>query len=47
MCFLHIFSAIAQKNGLNVIENYCGHGIGEYFHGPPDIIHVGKKEIRN
>lgn len=25
---------------LTVNPSLCGHGIGEYFHGPPDIIHV-------
>ena len=25
-----------------VVPFFCGHGIGEYFHGPPSIIHVGK-----
>ena len=21
---------------------FCGHGIGEYFHGPPSILHISK-----
>ncbi|XP_074652536.1 methionine aminopeptidase 1D, mitochondrial-like [Tubulanus polymorphus] len=33
-------SKIASENGFNVIGNLCGHGIGQYFHGPPDVIHV-------
>ena len=24
-----------------MIPEFCGHGIGSYFHGPPDIIHIG------
>ncbi|XP_012937492.1 methionine aminopeptidase 1D, mitochondrial isoform X2 [Aplysia californica] len=30
----------AQEAGFEVIPNFCGHGIGQYFHGPPDIVHV-------
>jgi len=31
----------AENDGYHVIPVFCGHGIGSYFHGPPDIIHVG------
>lgn len=31
----------AESDGYQVIPAFCGHGIGSYFHGPPDIIHVG------
>lgn len=29
----------AQANGLSVVRTYCGHGIGTYFHAPPNIPH--------
>nr|CAD7195660.1 unnamed protein product [Timema douglasi] len=29
----------ARKFGLTVIPAFAGHGIGSYFHGPPDIYH--------
>ena len=32
----------AAKAGYNVIPHFCGHGIGSYFHGPPQIHHYGK-----
>lgn len=31
----------ASKNGLNVVPAFIGHGIGTYFHGPPEILHFG------
>lgn len=31
----------AESQGFNVIPNFTGHGIGEYFHGPPHVYHVG------
>ncbi|KAG6453194.1 hypothetical protein O3G_MSEX008016 [Manduca sexta] len=33
----------AKSKGLTVIPAVIGHGIGEYFHGPPDIYHTRNK----
>ncbi|XP_073957845.1 methionine aminopeptidase 1D, mitochondrial isoform X2 [Choristoneura fumiferana] len=30
----------SRKNGLTVLPAFIGHGIGQYFHGPPDIYHT-------
>lgn len=35
-----IIFQIACEAGFEVIPFFCGHGIGTYFHGPPDIVHV-------
>lgn len=32
-------SAAAAEGGYSVVPSFCGHGIGTYFHGPPDIYH--------
>ncbi|XP_028178201.1 methionine aminopeptidase 1D, mitochondrial isoform X3 [Ostrinia furnacalis] len=29
----------AKRNGLTVLPAFVGHGIGKYFHGPPEIHH--------
>lgn len=29
----------AEENGLEVIKEFIGHGIGSYFHGKPEISH--------
>ncbi|RZF37129.1 hypothetical protein LSTR_LSTR015319 [Laodelphax striatellus] len=34
-----IVEDIAVQNKLDVISCFTGHGIGRYFHGPPDIYH--------
>lgn len=39
----HFIETFAQKNGFSVVENYCGHGIGQFFHGPPSVLHFGQK----
>ena len=33
----------ARKHGFNVVPVFIGHGIGTYFHGPPDIYHFPSK----
>lgn len=35
--------AHAEKNYFSVVRDYCGHGIGEQFHEPPQVLHYGKK----
>lgn len=30
----------AFECGYNIVPEFTGHGIGYYFHGPPDIYHV-------
>lgn len=35
------FSSVAEMYGLKIVAPFCGHGIGDYFHGPPDIFHFG------
>ncbi|XP_053975049.1 methionine aminopeptidase 1D, mitochondrial [Hylaeus volcanicus] len=35
----NIVQEIANKNEYFVIPAFAGHGIGTYFHGPPDILH--------
>ncbi|XP_043278935.1 methionine aminopeptidase 1D, chloroplastic/mitochondrial [Venturia canescens] len=34
-----VIEETANKHSLTVIPVFAGHGIGSYFHGPPDIFH--------
>lgn len=34
--YIHSF---CKKSGLNTVPAFIGHGIGSYFHGPPEILH--------
>ena len=36
-----ICSQICEELKMDVVPQFCGHGIGSYFHGPPDIYHFG------
>lgn len=35
----NIIEETANKFGYSVVPIFAGHGIGTYFHGPPDILH--------
>ena len=32
----------AESNHYSVVQEYCGHGIGEKFHEDPQVLHYGK-----
>ena len=32
-----------EEKGFSVVRDFCGHGIGNKFHEPPNILHYGKK----
>ncbi|XP_076240732.1 methionine aminopeptidase 1D, mitochondrial isoform X2 [Calliopsis andreniformis] len=35
----NIIEETATKHGYSIVPAFAGHGIGTYFHGPPDILH--------
>ncbi|KAL1415686.1 hypothetical protein MTO96_029050 [Rhipicephalus appendiculatus] len=39
-----VISIVAAQAGFTVVPAFCGHGIGTYFHGPPDIYHFDNDE---
>ena len=32
-----------ENNGCSVVQDFCGHGIGQSFHKEPNVLHYGKK----
>jgi len=32
-----------EKEGFSVVQDFCGHGIGEHFHKEPNVLHYGEK----
>jgi len=34
-----------EDKGFSVVRDFCGHGISDKFHEPPNILHYGKKNI--
>lgn len=39
----HVIETHAASYGYSSVRDYCGHGIGRVFHGPPNILHYGTK----
>ncbi len=37
----HAIQQFANSQGLSVVREYCGHGIGREFHEEPQILHYG------
>ena len=38
----HAIQKHAEGNGLSVVREYCGHGIGKVFHDEPQVLHYGR-----
>ncbi|MBV1909675.1 MAG: type I methionyl aminopeptidase [Kangiellaceae bacterium] len=39
----HAIEKHAHAQRFSVVQEYCGHGIGEVFHEDPQVLHYGKK----
>ncbi|GGD15186.1 type I methionyl aminopeptidase [Aquisalinus flavus] len=38
----HAIARHARRNGCSVVREYCGHGIGQKMHEPPNVLNYGK-----
>jgi methionyl aminopeptidase len=36
---------IAKLNGYAIVEDFCGHGIGDVFHCEPQVVHFATKDM--
>ena len=37
----HIIQTYAESEGMSIVREYCGHGIGRVFHEEPQVVHYG------
>jgi methionyl aminopeptidase len=37
----HAIQRHAESNGMSIVREYCGHGIGRNFHEDPQVLHYG------
>jgi len=37
----HAIQSYAESKGFSVVRDFCGHGLGRVFHGPPEVLHYG------
>ncbi len=35
-------SEVARKNRMSVVEDFCGHGLGQVFHDEPNVVHSAR-----
>jgi methionyl aminopeptidase len=38
----HAIQSFVEAQGLSVVREYCGHGIGRIFHEDPQVLHYGQ-----
>ncbi|PIE00066.1 MAG: type I methionyl aminopeptidase [Thiothrix nivea] len=38
----HAIQTFAEKHNYSVVREFCGHGIGKFFHEEPQVLHYGK-----
>lgn len=38
----HAIQSHAEKHRYAIVEDFCGHGIGQVFHAEPNILHYGR-----
>ena len=39
----HEIQSFVERHGFSVVRDFCGHGISDTFHEPPNILHYGEK----
>ena len=39
----NIIQNYVEAEGFSVVQDFCGHGIGQQFHKEPNVLHYGKK----
>ncbi|KAF8253746.1 methionine aminopeptidase [Wilcoxina mikolae CBS 423.85] len=40
----NVIEPLAKSRGCSVVRTYCGHGINQLFHGPPNVPHYAKNK---
>ncbi|MCK8785637.1 type I methionyl aminopeptidase [Roseomonas sp. NAR14] len=38
----HAIQSYVEKHRFSVVRDFCGHGIGQRFHAPPNVLHFGR-----
>ena len=41
----HEIQSYVEEKNYSVVRDFCGHGISNIFHEPPNILHYGKKNM--
>lgn len=38
----HAIQTYAEGHRMSVVRDFCGHGLGQVFHAPPNVLHYGR-----
>ncbi len=38
----HAIQSYAEGHRMSVVRDFCGHGLGQVFHAPPNVLHYGR-----
>jgi methionyl aminopeptidase len=38
----HAIQSYVEAQRMSVVRDFCGHGLGEVFHAPPNVLHYGR-----
>ncbi len=38
----YAIQSYAEKQRFSVVTDFCGHGLGQVFHQPPNVVHIGR-----
>jgi methionyl aminopeptidase len=38
----HAIQSYVESQKMSVVRDFCGHGLGEVFHAPPNVLHYGR-----
>ncbi len=38
----HAIQVYAESHRMSVVRDFCGHGLGQVFHAPPNVLHYGR-----
>ena len=39
----HAIQAYVEAHRMAVVRDFCGHGLGQVFHAPPNVLHYGRQ----
>jgi methionyl aminopeptidase len=38
----HAIQSYVESHRMSVVRDFCGHGLGQVFHAPPNVLHYGR-----
>ena len=38
----HAIQSLVEAERMSVVRDFCGHGLGQVFHAPPNVLHYGR-----